>query len=163
MMKNLSLAAATVLAATIPLTGAAIAEQVMDLGVDVGADRPPDRLSVENSSPFFDPCYARVAVRLNGEERRGDVQEYCMSEGWILTRIFGTSGKFKIDGEGRYVLKKLTGAVVAYWKDGRPTRRSAPAYRQPPEAAQVALDAAAAKRARKAGKLRKGLSDASNT
>ena len=42
---------------------------------------PPDRLSVDPSSPFYDEAaLARgIGVRFRGVERR-DVEEYCVSE-----------------------------------------------------------------------------------
>jgi hypothetical protein len=44
-------------------------------------DNPPDRLSVDPASPFYDEAaLARgVGVRFRGVERR-DVEEYCVSE-----------------------------------------------------------------------------------
>ena len=47
-------------------------------------DFPPDRLSVDPASPFYDEAaLARgVGVRFRGVERR-DVEEYCVSENWI--------------------------------------------------------------------------------
>lgn len=132
-----------------PLTTAAIADLS---GEPVEPLSPPDHLSVDRDSPYYDECYKRIGVRLDGIERRGDVQEYCMSEGWILVRDRNAIGKFKIDNQGRYMFTKLFGAVVAYWKDNRPTRRFVPNYTQPPEAAKAALSAAEAKRQRKAAK-----------
>ncbi len=119
------------------------------------ADRIPDRLSVDPTSRFYDPIYRRIGVRFNGVERRGDVQEYCMSEGRIVVRRRSALGKFMTDSEGRYLFATLHGGdVVAYLKDGRPTRVTAPAYGvQSAEDAKARLDAAAAKRARKAAKL----------
>lgn len=154
----------------IALTAAAIAAAAMAHGApsvidDVRAPEPttpPDRLSVDRASPFFNECYRRVGVRLNGIERLGDVQEYCMSEGWIDVRR-RNGKKFAVGPGGEYLLTRLTGDVVAYFKDNRPTRAAAPAYRQQsPESAKAALDAAAAKRARRAAKMRKqmGQSDA---
>ena len=48
------------------------------------SDVPPDRLSVDPSSPFYDEAtLARgIGVRFRGVERR-DVEEYSVSEGWI--------------------------------------------------------------------------------
>ena len=50
-------------------------------------DVPPDRLSVDPASPFHDEAaLARgVGIRFRGVERR-DVEEYCVSEGWIWAR-----------------------------------------------------------------------------
>lgn len=157
---NIALAAAGIAAA-----GGALREEHggIDIALAVGAYgapppppslAPPDRLSVDIASPYFDDCYKRVGVRVDGVERRGDVQEYCMSEGWVMIRERNAHGKFRLDKDGGYVLTRLFGAVVAYFKDGRPTRKSAPAFRQTAEQASAHLSAAEAKRQRKAAKLR---------
>lgn len=156
-MKGLALTAAAVAAAAMahgaPLT---IDEVRAD---DPRPANPPDRLSVDRDSPFFDECYKRVGVRLNGVERLGDVQEYCVSEGWIDVRR-RNGRKFAVGPGGEYLLSRLPGDVVAYFKDNRPTRATAPAYRQQtPESAKAALDAAAAKRARRAEKIRKQMGE----
>ena len=50
-------------------------------------DVPPNRLSVDPSSPFYDEAaLARgIGVRFRGVERR-DVEEYSVSEQWIGRR-----------------------------------------------------------------------------
>jgi hypothetical protein len=47
-------------------------------------DAPPDRLSSNPNSPFYDEAVlARdVGIRFNGVEKT-NVDEYCVSEGWI--------------------------------------------------------------------------------
>jgi Protein of unknown function (DUF3297) len=74
-------------------------------------DVPPDRLSVDPSSPFHDEAaLARgVGVRFRGVERR-DVEEYCVSEGWIRA----TAGK-ALDRRGQPLVIKMTGAVEPYY------------------------------------------------
>ena len=53
----------------------------------------PDRLSVEPGSPYYNPKLLRkVEVYLNGEKRKNDVIEYCVSEGWMIIRIIKSSG-----------------------------------------------------------------------
>jgi len=44
----------------------------------------PDRLSLDPRSPWFDSDILEkgVGIRFNGQERT-NVQEYCISEGWI--------------------------------------------------------------------------------
>ncbi|MFP5329248.1 MAG: DUF3297 family protein [Alphaproteobacteria bacterium] len=44
----------------------------------------PDRLSLDPRSPYFDSGILEkgVGIRFNGQERT-NVQEYCISEGWI--------------------------------------------------------------------------------
>ncbi|MEM7660633.1 MAG: DUF3297 family protein [Pseudomonadota bacterium] len=73
----------------------------------------PDRLSQDPTSPYFDPdILARgVNVRFKGEEK-SNVEEYCVSEGWI--RI--AAGK-AVDRRGRPVAIKLKGPVEV-WLDG---------------------------------------------
>jgi hypothetical protein len=72
---------------------------------------PPDRLSVDLSSPFYDEAtLARgIAVRFRGVERR-DVEEYCVSEQWIRA----AAGK-ALDRRGRPLVIKMTGAVEPYF------------------------------------------------
>ena len=74
-------------------------------------DRPPDRLSNDPASPFYDEAaLARgVGIRFRGAERH-DVEEYCVSEGWIRTPV----GKTR-DRKGNPLLIKLTGPVEPYF------------------------------------------------
>jgi hypothetical protein len=74
-------------------------------------DSPPDRLSVDPASQFHDEAaLARgVGVRFRGSERR-DVEEYCVSEGWIRAPV----GKTR-DRKGNPLLIKLTGPVEPYF------------------------------------------------
>ena len=76
-------------------------------------DVPPDRLSVDPSSPFYnEAALARgVGVRFRGVERR-DVEEYCVSEGWIRV----PAGKAK-DRHGNPLTIKLKGTVEAYFRE----------------------------------------------
>jgi hypothetical protein len=80
----------------------------------VGAAKPtlPDRLSVDARSPHHDAavCEHDIGIRFNDKER-GDVEEYCISEGWIKVPV----GK-KVDRKGRPLLIKLTGKVEAFYR-----------------------------------------------
>jgi Protein of unknown function (DUF3297) len=75
------------------------------------SDVPPDRLSVDPSSPFFDEAtLARgIGVRFRGVERR-DVEEYSVSEGWIRA----AAGK-ALDRRGQPLVIKMTGPVEPYF------------------------------------------------
>ncbi len=75
-------------------------------------DVPPDRLSVDPSSPFYNEAsLARgIGVRFRGVERR-DVEEYCVSEGWIRA----AAGK-ALDRRGQPLVIKMTGAVEPYYQ-----------------------------------------------
>jgi len=72
----------------------------------------PDRLSVDPQSPYHVPAVFEhgVGIRLNGKERF-DVEEYCISEGWIKV----PAGK-TVDRHGRPMLIKLKGAVEAFYR-----------------------------------------------
>ena len=50
-------------------------------------DVPPDRLSNNPASPFYDEAVLRrgVGIRFKGVERT-NVEEYCVSEGWVRVR-----------------------------------------------------------------------------
>jgi hypothetical protein len=77
-------------------------------------DRPalPDRLSVDPRSPHhiaavFDHD---IGIRLNDHERF-DVEEYCVSEGWVKV----PAGKTR-DRKGKPLLITLKGKVEAFYK-----------------------------------------------
>ena len=77
-------------------------------------DTPPDRLSTNAASPYFDqPKLERgIGIRFNGVERR-DVEEYCLSEGWVRVAL----GK-KVDRHGNPLTLKLSGEVEAWFETG---------------------------------------------
>jgi hypothetical protein len=79
----------------------------------VGSIPPaPDRLSVNPSSPFYDEAVlARgVGVRFKGEERT-NVEEYCVSEGWVRLALGN-----KVDRKGDPLTMKFSGPVEPYLK-----------------------------------------------
>jgi Protein of unknown function (DUF3297) len=82
------------------------------LSAEAMTDTPPDRLSTDPSSPYFDqPKLERgIGIRFKGAERR-DVEEYSISEGWIRVAL----GK-KVDRHGRPLTLKLTGEVEAWYE-----------------------------------------------
>jgi hypothetical protein len=79
------------------------------------AERPPlpDHLSVDPRSPHHNAkvCEYDIGIRLNGTERH-DVEEYCLSEGWVRV----PAGK-TLDRKGRPLLIKLKGKVEAFYRD----------------------------------------------
>ena len=77
------------------------------------ADTPPDRLSINPQSPHFDRDVLQrgVGIRFKGRERT-DVEEYCMSEGWIRV----AAGK-ALDRRGQPITIKLSGPVEAWYHD----------------------------------------------
>ncbi len=79
------------------------------------ADTPPDRLSLNPRSPHFDADTLRrgVGIRFKGRERT-DVEEYCISEGWIRV----AAGK-SLDRRGQPITIKLSGEVEPYFQDAQ--------------------------------------------
>lgn len=75
-------------------------------------DVPPDRLSVDPSSPFYDDAALQrgVGIRFKGVEKT-TVEEYCVSEGWI--RIAAGAAR---DRHGRPMMLTLKGPVEPYFK-----------------------------------------------
>ncbi len=72
----------------------------------------PDRLSVDPRSPHHVAAIFEqdVGIFFNGKERF-DVEEYCISEGWIRVPV----GK-SVDRKGRALTVKLKGTVEAFIK-----------------------------------------------
>ncbi len=72
----------------------------------------PDRLSIDPRSPFHNPDVFKreVGIRFNDKERH-DVEEYCISEGWIKV----AAGKTR-DRKGNPLMIKLKGKVEAFYK-----------------------------------------------
>ena len=72
----------------------------------------PDRLSVDPASPYHVAAVFErdIGIRLNGKER-SDVEEYCVSEGWVRVPAGRT-----LDRRGRPMLIKLKGKVEAYYR-----------------------------------------------
>jgi hypothetical protein len=76
-------------------------------------DTLPDRLCVDPSSRFYDEkLLARnIGIRFNGVERT-NVEEYCISEGWIRATVGKT-----VDRHGKPLTIKLKGQVEPFFKD----------------------------------------------
>jgi|GraSoiStandDraft_44_1057316.scaffolds.fasta_scaffold45580_2 hypothetical protein len=74
---------------------------------------PPDRLSNDPSSPYYDAEALKhdVGIRFKGVEKT-NVSEYCVSEGWIRAEVGKTKDRF-----GNPLTIKLTGPVEAFYKD----------------------------------------------
>ncbi len=78
------------------------------------SDTPPDRLSVDPSSPYHDAeaLQRGVGVRFNGEEKT-NVEEYCVSEGWVRLALGN-----RVDRKGKALTVKLQGTVEPYFQNG---------------------------------------------
>ena len=77
------------------------------------SDDLPDRLSSDPRSPFYDAALLErgVGIRFNGAEKT-NVEEYCVSEGWIRVAVGKT-----VDRHGDPITIKLKGPVEPYLKD----------------------------------------------
>ena len=77
---------------------------------DPTTDALPDRLALDPRSPFHDAALLErgIGIRFNGQERT-NVEEYCISEGWIRV----AAGKAR-DRRGQPMTLKLRGTVEPY-------------------------------------------------
>ena len=71
----------------------------------------PDRLSGNPRSPHYneDIFQHNIGILLNGKERK-DVEEYCISEGWVKI-----PAPKALDRRGQPLLMKLKGSVEAFY------------------------------------------------
>ena len=77
------------------------------------SDTLPDRLSADPTSRHYDAALLErgVGVRFKGVERT-NVEEYCVSEGWI--RVAAGTAKDRL---GNPLTIKLSGPVEPYFRD----------------------------------------------
>ena len=75
-------------------------------------DTPPDRLCVDPDSPWHDAgVLARgVGVRFKGVEKT-NVEEYCISEGWVRLAVGKT-----VDRHGKQMTMLLKGPVESWFE-----------------------------------------------
>ena len=76
-------------------------------------DVPPDRLAINPRSPHFDgdTLQRGIGIRFKGVVRN-NVEEYCISEGWVRVQAGRT-----FDRKGNPLTIKLSGAVEAWYED----------------------------------------------
>jgi hypothetical protein len=77
------------------------------------SDVPPDRLAINPRSPHFDgdKLQRGVGIRFKGTVRT-NVEEYCISEGWVRVQAGKT-----LDRKGQPLTIKLNGPVEAWYED----------------------------------------------
>ena len=76
-------------------------------------DTPPDRLSVNPRSDHFDGEKLQRGVGIKFKDKvRTDIEEYCISEGWVRVQAGKT-----VDHKGQPLTIKLTGPVEAWYED----------------------------------------------
>jgi hypothetical protein len=76
-------------------------------------DTLPDRLCIDPDSRYYDEKLLgrNIGIRFNGVERT-NVEEYCISEGWIRSTV----GK-SLDRRGKPLTITLKGQVEPFFKD----------------------------------------------
>ena len=106
-------AESVLLRATAPQTKGAGMSDSEQNSVPAGADVPPDRLAISPMSPHFDADKLQrgIGIRFKGVVRN-NVDEYCISEGWVKVQAGKT-----MDRKGRPLLLKLNGPVEAWYED----------------------------------------------
>jgi hypothetical protein len=87
-------------------------ERVIAMNEAKDAPALPDRLSIEPGSPYHVAAVFEheIGIRLNDKERF-DVEEYCISEGWVKVPAART-----VDRKGRPVMIKLRGKVEVFYR-----------------------------------------------
>lgn len=79
----------------------------------VGPDVPPDRLSISPVSPHFDAETLQRGIGIRFKDIvRTNVDEYCISEGWVRVQAGKT-----MDRKGQPLTIKLNGPVEAWFED----------------------------------------------
>ena len=77
------------------------------------SESPPDRLSLDPRSDYFDEALLSrgVGIKFNGREKTS-VIEYCVSEGWIRV----AAGR-SLDRYGQPMTIRLNGTVEPYYEN----------------------------------------------
>jgi hypothetical protein len=80
-------------------------------------DRLPDRLSTDPNSPYYDADILgrEVGIRFAGKEKT-NVEEYCVSEGWIRVAAGNAKDRF-----GNPLTLKLKGVVEPHFRKPEPS------------------------------------------
>ncbi len=84
-------------------------------------DTLPDRLSNDPDSAYYNEELLQrdIGIRFAGKEKT-NVEEYCVSEGWIRVAAGNAKDRF-----GKPLTIKLKGAVEPYFKDKQTSAGSA--------------------------------------
>lgn len=77
------------------------------------SDALPDRLSIDPASPYHDAALLErgIGILFNGVEKT-NVEEYCVSEGWI--RVAAGTAR---DRRGNQMTLKLKGRIEPFLRD----------------------------------------------
>ena len=83
---------------------------------DTSSTGLPDRLSTNPKSEHYDESLLTkgVGIKFDGEEKT-NVEEYCVSEGWVRLAVGKT-----LDRKGKQLTIKYSGKVEPYFQDVPP-------------------------------------------
>ena len=83
-----------------------------NLPVATGSETPPDRCANNQASPFYDEAALTrgIGIRFKGVERN-NVDEYCVSEGWVRVSVAGSR-----DRRGNPITILQRGTVEPYYR-----------------------------------------------
>jgi Protein of unknown function (DUF3297) len=78
-----------------------------------GPDVPPDHIAISPKSPHFDmdKLQRGIGIRFKGVVRT-NIEEYCISEGWVRVQAGKT-----MDRHGQPLTLRLNGPVEAWYED----------------------------------------------
>jgi hypothetical protein len=77
------------------------------------SDELPDRLSNDPRSPFYNEELLQrdIGIRFKGVEK-SNIEEYCVSEGWVRMAVGSARDRF-----GNPITLRYSGTVEPYFKD----------------------------------------------
>jgi hypothetical protein len=80
---------------------------------DTPSDTLPDRLSSDPNSPYYNAelLGRDIGIRFKGVERN-NVEEYCVSEGWVRMTVGNSKDRF-----GNPLTMKVSGPVEPYFRE----------------------------------------------
>jgi hypothetical protein len=80
---------------------------------DTPSDTLPDRLSSDPNSPYYNAelLGRDIGIRFKGVERT-NVEEYCVSEGWVRMTVGNSKDRF-----GNPLTMKVNGPVEPYFRE----------------------------------------------
>jgi hypothetical protein len=80
---------------------------------ETSPDLPPDRIAIDPTSEYFNADKLRRGIGIRFKDVvRTNVEEYCISEGWVRVQAGKT-----MDRKGRPLTIKLNGPVEAWYED----------------------------------------------
>lgn len=79
-------------------------------------DTPPSKLSIDPNSPHFHPCYVRVGVRVDGEERN-NIEYYDLEQKSYMTTDHTSHLAESIEPYWRYPASRQQRRYEERWQE----------------------------------------------